>query len=58
VTTNPTETASDDLLERLGRLRELQTEMNAAIAAANERERANRETAETVMPTLPKADDV
>lgn len=58
MTPNPTESGSDDLLERLGRLRELQAETNAAIAAANDREKANRETAETVVPTLPKADDL
>ncbi len=58
MTPNPTDSGSDDLLERLGRLRELQNETNAAIAAANEREKANRETAEILMPTPPRADDL
>jgi hypothetical protein len=58
VRTNPTESGSTDLHERLGRLRELQNGTNAAIAAADEREKVNRETAETIVPTPPKTDDL
>lgn len=58
MTQKPTQSASDELAERLASLKQLQDEMNAAIAAADERsrlEKLSRETKEVTENVAPVA---